>query len=444
MDKSRTAIIYLLLISIAATASYLVPIDLLQSDLARHLKVGEIILKNGSIFNHNLFSYTQPLQAYINHNWLSAVIYRLLYSVWDFQGLTVVNTLLAVMSVILTALIAKKYSSWQAVFVSVVVFLPFISLRSEVRPEIFSMVLLPLQYHLLDRYRKSNNGGKLDLFLMAIIFLLWINLHSYFILGLALTALFSIKLLLEKRYRKALFLIFNYFVAVLLVIMIVPAGWMLIFYPIGAAFTNYMVVIDELLPIWAAFTAFELLIYLVMLLLGLISYLVAYFKGQKMDHVLPTFLFLLFLLSIRVNRFLSIYYLFAIISFALLLENYFSNKKIQNIFLAISFLLFGATIFKPLFSNDYLLGLRGDIRTDYQFLSSYRAQSPIFNEFETGNLLIHSWYPKTKVFIDGRPEAYSRDFLEQYRNYLTEWEQLNDKYRFQTIVYYLPVLFSKD
>ena len=46
-----------------------------SQDLGRHLKLGEIIVQQKNIPKTNLFSYTYPDFPFINHHWLSEVIF---------------------------------------------------------------------------------------------------------------------------------------------------------------------------------------------------------------------------------------------------------------------------------------------------------------------------------------------------------------------------------
>src|SRR3989338_8322910 len=49
-------------------------------DIGRHIKLGEIIWQTKSIPNTNLFSFTAPDYPFVNHHWLSEVIFYGVYS----------------------------------------------------------------------------------------------------------------------------------------------------------------------------------------------------------------------------------------------------------------------------------------------------------------------------------------------------------------------------
>ncbi|PJA94176.1 MAG: hypothetical protein CO133_00360, partial [Candidatus Komeilibacteria bacterium CG_4_9_14_3_um_filter_37_5] len=54
-------------------------INLSAVDLGRHIKNGELILNgNWEIFNTNYYSYTHGDYLFINHHWLSGIVFYLL------------------------------------------------------------------------------------------------------------------------------------------------------------------------------------------------------------------------------------------------------------------------------------------------------------------------------------------------------------------------------
>ena len=63
-------------------------IDLTTSDLGRHIKNGEIILKEKRVFQTNYYSYTHPNFYSPNHHWGSGVVFFLIYKFFGFKGLS--------------------------------------------------------------------------------------------------------------------------------------------------------------------------------------------------------------------------------------------------------------------------------------------------------------------------------------------------------------------
>lgn len=68
-------------------------IDLTTADLGRHIANGRIILhgdwqQKRAVLTTNFYSYTLPQQPFINHHWLSGVLFYLIYQALGFGGLS--------------------------------------------------------------------------------------------------------------------------------------------------------------------------------------------------------------------------------------------------------------------------------------------------------------------------------------------------------------------
>ena len=55
--------------------------------------------------------------------------------------------------------------------------------------------------------------------------------------------------------------------------------------------------------------------------------------------------------------------------------------------------------------GGYLAALR--------FLRTEQLRGPIFNNFDVGGYLIYSLYPRERVYVDNRPEAYPATFFAE-------------------------------
>jgi hypothetical protein len=73
------------------------------------------------------------------------------------------------------------------------------------------------------------------------------------------------------------------------------------------------------------------------------------------------------------------------------------------------------------------------------FFMKNNLPEPIFNNFDIGSYLDFTLYPKEKVFIDGRPEAYPASFLQNtYIPMQTDqkmFEKIDNTYHFNTIFF---------
>jgi hypothetical protein len=74
-----------------------------------------------------------------------------------------------------------------------------------------------------------------------------------------------------------------------------------------------------------------------------------------------------------------------------------------------------------------------------EFFQSEGLRGPIFNNYDIGGYLIYYLYLRERVFVDNRPEAYTRDFFEQEYVPMQEdeaaWRRAEQKYNFNAIFF---------
>ena len=67
-----------------------------------------------------------------------------------------------------------------------------------------------------------------------------------------------------------------------------------------------------------------------------------------------------------------------------------------------------------------------------EFVRQNNIKGPVFNNFDIGSFLIWKLYPEQKVFVDGRPEAYSTEFFRNIYKPMQEdpkmWKYYSEKY----------------
>lgn len=73
------------------------------------------------------------------------------------------------------------------------------------------------------------------------------------------------------------------------------------------------------------------------------------------------------------------------------------------------------------------------------FVLSNDLPTPIFNNFDIGSYIIYRGFPKYKVFVDGRPEAYPTEFFQNtYIPMQSNYEKFKEeeqKWGFKTIIF---------
>ena len=76
-----------------------------------------------------------------------------------------------------------------------------------------------------------------------------------------------------------------------------------------------------------------------------------------------------------------------------------------------------------------------------EFLEKNPLQGQIFNNYDPGSYLIFKLYPKDKVFVDNRPEAYSEDFFQKV--YIPMQQNLNTFNRYAQVYQLKTIVWSK-
>lgn len=85
------------------------------------------------------------------------------------------------------------------------------------------------------------------------------------------------------------------------------------------------------------------------------------------------------------------------------------------------------------------LGAEKGAKEGVDFFIANGLKGPIFNNFDIGSYLDYRLYPKEKVFVDGRPEAYPSQFFKN--DYIpmqidkNKFAALAQKYNFNTIFF---------
>jgi hypothetical protein len=112
------------------------------------------------------------------------------------------------------------------------------------------------------------------------------------------------------------------------------------------------------------------------------------------------------------------------------------------IFLSLSLAaLFSTNIYFRTFDSSKSVGMdvREDGKAGADFLLQNNLPGRIFNGFDNGGYTIYRLYPKYKVFVDNRPEAYPADFLQNTYIGLENNDDLRKevfkKYNIHTVIF---------
>lgn len=159
-------------------------------DLGYHLTYGRHFLDTGRIVGFSPDPFLRPDFAtpFVNANWLSQMVMALVDRAAGLAGLFALRLLLVAIILGAVAIVALR-AGGGALAVAVAIALAALGSyeRFSLRPELFSYAILACQLAFLAgglRSRRAVAG-------IVVLQLALVNLHSYFLLGLALTAVFA-------------------------------------------------------------------------------------------------------------------------------------------------------------------------------------------------------------------------------------------------------------
>lgn len=411
-------------------------INLVTADIGRHIANGKVLVEAPlaeklALLHTNFFSYTMPEAPFVNHHWASGVIFYFTEKLFGFTGLSLLYVFASLLSILLFWNVARSVSSFYTASFFTIILAPILVSRVEVRPEVFSLFLSGVFLNLL-YFRKW-------LWLIPVLTILWVNLHIGFIFGFLILGSFFL-----EDYKK----FWKVSVVSALAGLINPFGYKLLIYPF-LIFKDYGYKIVENQSISflenIGFGAGQhFLLFKIVAALVIVSTALLLHKKLKINFSIfvPT-------LATGIMAYLGIRHFPVFALFALIFLSYsaykllipkFSYETVAGISVialvfSISFGLQDISRIRPVLG----WGLAPEVLSAANFFEASNLKGPIFNNYDVGGYLIYSLYPEQKVFVDNRPEAYSKKFFEEMYVPAQEdesvWKKLDEQYKFKTIFF---------
>lgn len=452
----------------------------INQDIGRHIKTGEIIWQTKNVPEVNLFSFTEPNTPFMNHHWLSEVVFYLLNLIIGLKGLIVFKAGILLLTFwILWRSVSRKVEPLLFIVAGMTGLLIMMN-RTDVRPEIFSYLFL--SYFLFaifrakyskeytwsqlpkaiedPRYRRAISG----LYALPFIQILWTNMHIYFILGPALLLLFLIDRFFEnkrnpksetlnsKQYQNLKVI----FVLTLLATLLNPNGIYGALVPFNIL-NSYGYSIVENQSILFLKNYGILLTRINIFILATILFWLSFIPALK-KHGLKSYIFeigagLAFtILGFDMIRNLGPYTIVFIPIFALNLQAWLTpildNQKLKIgayvVIIVICLFSLNTVVNNKFYKwagsgERFGLEIPSGAEGGVNFIKDNRIAGPVFNNFDVGSYLIWKLYPQQQVFVDGRPEAYSVDFFQKIYIPMQQspelWKQYSDQYKINYIFF---------
>jgi hypothetical protein len=157
-------------------------------DLWGHLRFGQDMVRAGSVIRRDDYSYRSAGRLWINHEWLSEVLFAQVYDLAGPPGLIVGKVVVALMLIGLchSHLTRRGLGPFRSLFLLVVASVPFRLGFATVRPQIFTYVAFLFLLLLLER---AITGRERFLWALPLMFALWVNLHGGVLAGIGIIGL---------------------------------------------------------------------------------------------------------------------------------------------------------------------------------------------------------------------------------------------------------------
>ncbi len=433
-------------------------INLVTADLGRHIKNGEMFFSAGqgraSLFT-NFYSYTEPNFPAINHHWASGILFFLLWKFLGFGGVQFFFILLSLATFFIFFNIARKSAGTGIATIVSLLIIPLLAERTEIRPEAFSYFFAGLFLWLAWAARENKISIKKLVAAIAVLQIFWVNTHIYFFLGPAILGTFWLESMIVAE-RKKLRKNFSWaLIASFATLFISPFGLKGAFEPL-TIFKNYgyMLVENQSIPflqkiMWEP----NFFIFKFAFAALIASFVFLLVKSRHFLWQNISFLFLAIGFSTMAwlqIRNLAIFGLFALPIISGNMEAAFrekiraAKKEIaRGAFVLLFFVLFFTVVgnMPALFPywKEFGWGLENHNSAAADFFKKENIQGPIFNNYDIGGYLIFHLYPREKVFVDNRPEAYPAHFFQNTYIPAEEkderWKVLDQKYHFNAIFF---------
>ncbi len=417
------------------------PINLITSDLGRHLKNGELIVGGKlDVPYKNLYSYTNPDFPFVNHHWGTGVIFYLIERVSGFMGLSIFAITLSVLTYFLFFLLAKKMAGAKIALFCSTFALPLLFIRAEVRPEIFTYLFCGIFLFVLYSYRERLVAPR-TLIILPIVQLLWVNLHIYFFLGIVITVIFlidqSVNMYIKKHFKLVSPLFFT-LIGTAFSTLVNPSFIKGALMPL-TIFTNYGYRLAENASAVSSPISLSIIFFFVSVFVLVASFMIAKKLGNlSLFNVLISSLAFIAAFSAVRNITLFGYFLIPILAFNLKSIERETGSKLRSHVALILLILVTVLCLIKLNNQTIGLGLDKNDSVAANFLSSNNIHGPIFNDYDVGGYLIYYLYPHERVFVDNRPEAYPASFFNQTYIPMQEgaqWEIQSRRYNFNAIFF---------
>ncbi|MFC1851933.1 hypothetical protein ACFL27_17205 [candidate division CSSED10-310 bacterium] len=441
-------------------------------DIWWHLKTGEWIVNKGAVPHLNLYSFTAPDAVWITHEWLSQLVFYLMYSMFGGSGLAFLRALLfATMLIVIYKTLTNGGTHFLLAVLLIILGSQLLVPAATLRPWLFSNLLAALLIMLFS----GTKSEKRWYFAMPVILWLWSNFHGSYVIGYIICFLKLIELYTSPADRKGVFKRFlGLYLLSCALLFVNPNGLSLLFYPLkyrlGSLFFAYITEWQQ--PDFHSLFGLIFEVYLGLLILSVL------YSGKKLtiSELLTVIIFIHLSLTAKRNA------PYLLITTVPILSNHltvflrawrlkweqrirekgtfwsqlltwciietdrlaFLDRNFRKHTYLICFMV-GVLLYFSV-SPQEAPGVAYDFQKELapgfpvaavDYLKERNISGPLLNYFNWGGYLIWHLYPQVKVFIDGRADPYPPEILKDYYSlhHLNNWRSILDRYQIEWVLY---------
>jgi hypothetical protein len=426
-------------------------------DLWWQLKTGELILQNHGVPHADVFSFTAAGKPWVVQEWLTEVLFFLLYARVSPEALVVLKVGLIALAFLL--LLGRCWSRTGQPLVSVAItVLAAYAARGffDMRPQVFTYFFLAYLLLILDQWRLGRVTKAL--WTLPAAMLLWANCHSGFALGLVILTVETVSAAVEawisrdptdRRWRTLAGVLGASVVAGLLT----PNGVQSYIYPL--TLMTHQGMLDQVGE-WLSpdFHQPWLRPYEALLIAAITCWGISSRRRRLADIVLVLGLVYASLYSTRHTP------IFTLVCAPIVAEHLGSGFATVQAFLNRRLRITEALPFRLLPAVALLVALLWGIGREWHripagsrfafcadaahlphvaidYLKAHPSEGNLLNDYNWGGYCLYRLYPEQKIFIDGRAEVYFDKAFPDYSTIVNTregWGNLLDDWHIDTIL----------
>src|SRR5215472_11470183 len=385
---------------------------IVDPDFWWHIKVGEDILSSRHWPTVDPYSFTVANHVWIAYEWFAEVVWALAHRLGGLEGMNALQVVLG--SAIILALyhfVSFRTGNPKAGFVATAILFPLASVSFSLRPQMVGYLFLIFTLIAMERFRQ---GKSRSMWWLPPVFLVWVNSHGSFIIGLGVIFLYWVAGWKEFRLGEVVARAWGtprraqlgfIFLLCLAVLPITPYGARLAVYPLDMAFSQPVNVASILEWQPMPFNLAGGKIFLAVILTFLVLQVTFRFTWRVEELALLLFGIAMACLHVR---FVLLFVPFFAPLFAVMLARWVPGYERSKDRFALNGVIITALLAAILFSFPSQAYLKATVAKKYpiaalDYLKQHSIPGPMFNSYGFGGYLVYTGHT---VFIDGRGDVY--------------------------------------